>query len=138
MSCLGRYLWSTHSPHLTSTLLARRLAVWQKAPPSAGKPNIQLSLDTYFRSAHSRNSRGIQPERCAVHIRTGKPSRHLSLMIPGNSHFCFNVSLVSFRDSTQFAFKAYSTNLQRPTSSRSRDLFLINVFNPRDLYYRGY
>ena len=36
----------------------------------------------------------------------------------------------------QFAFKIHLTNLRRPTSSRSRDLFLINVFNPRDLYYR--
>ena len=57
---------------------------------------------------------------------------------PGNRHFCFNVSLFSFRDSRQLAFKVHFINQWRPTSSRSRDLFLINVFNPRDLYYRGY
>ena len=49
--CLaGTLLWSTHSPHLTSKLQARLLAVWQKALPSARKPNIQPSLGHTFRA----------------------------------------------------------------------------------------
>ena len=69
---LAMLLWSTHSSHLTSTLQARLLAVWQKPPPSARKPNIQPSLRHTFSCRLLLKLSGNRPKMCNISIRTGK------------------------------------------------------------------
>ena len=59
-----------------SYIHASSTAAGSVAEGASDRKEVKYSVisQTYFRSACSRNSRGDQPERCAIPIRTGKPS----------------------------------------------------------------